>query len=114
MEVRILGTVDVVDDEGFVLEPGPKERLVLGRLALAGGRAVPTEELVHAVWRVPPATAHKTLQGHIHRLRRALGPSKIRLDSNGYRLTGVDVDAYVVEDLVRQAAAAFQSDDAEY
>ena len=52
---------------------GAKERLVLALLALRAGEVVSRDALVDALWgEDPPATAVKTLQGHVARVRRSL------------------------------------------
>jgi predicted ATPase/DNA-binding SARP family transcriptional activator len=104
MEVRVLGPIEAVDDDGRFLKLGPRERLVLGRLALANGRSVPYQALEDTIWRDPPKSARKTLQGNIHRLRHVVGTERIRREGSGYRLVGVNTDAAMVEQLVREAS----------
>src|SRR4051794_40127759 len=57
--------------------PGAKERTMLGRLAVAGGRVVGVDALADDLWEgSPPATARKSLQAHVVRLRSALEPER--------------------------------------
>jgi DNA-binding SARP family transcriptional activator/tetratricopeptide (TPR) repeat protein len=72
--VRLLGPIDVVNGDGTAVPAsGPKERTVLALLALAPGSAVSTDALVDALWGdSPPASAERTLQSHVSRLRRKL------------------------------------------
>jgi DNA-binding SARP family transcriptional activator len=105
-------------DGDHIVEIGPKERLVLARLVAARGRAVPDDVLVDVLWGDrPPATARKTVQGYVHRLRRAIGNRNVVRVDNGYLLSPtVDVDIDVVESAVadaRRAAADGRLDEAD-
>ena len=88
----VLGTLTVVDDDGGNRSlGGPARRRLLGALLSRHGHTVSIDKLLTDLWGdVPPATAEKTLQGHIVRLRDALGRdldgSPIRTDPTGYRL----------------------------
>ncbi len=98
MEVRVLGPVQAIDGD-HVIEIGPKERVLLARIAAARGRSVTDSVLVDVLWgdRPPPA-ARKTLQGYVHRLRRALGDGAIIRADAGYRLSPtVDLDLDLVD-----------------
>ncbi len=73
MKVGLLGPLEVAGPEGRVRIGGAKERMVLALLALRAGEVVSRDALVDALWGDdPPATAVKTLQGHVARVRRAL------------------------------------------
>ena len=73
MEVGLLGPLEVAGPQGRVTIGGAKERLVLALLVLRAGEVVSRDALVDALWgEVPPATAVKTLQGHVARVRRSL------------------------------------------
>ena len=116
MEVRVLGPVQVVDGD-HIIEIGPKERLVLARLVAARGRGVADDVLIDVLWGDrPPETARKTVQGYVHRLRRAIGNRSVVRVDNGYLLNPtIDVDIDMVESAVadgRQAAADGRLDDA--
>ena len=68
-----MGPLEVVGPQGPVRIGGAKERLVLALLLLRAGEVVARDALVDALWgEDPPATAVKTLQGHVARVRRAL------------------------------------------
>ena len=118
-EVRfgVLGTLTVVDDDGGIRPlGGPARRRLLAALVARHGRTVSVDSLLSDLWGdTPPATAEKTLQSHVVRLRDALGRdeggSPIRTDPTGYRLNvePAAVDAWCFErDLTagRQALAA--------
>jgi predicted ATPase/DNA-binding SARP family transcriptional activator len=115
VEVRVLGPVEVVDGDGVVVI-GPKERRLLARLVAGRGRSVPDDVLVDVVWGDrPPVTARKTLQGHVHHLRRAIGNDAVLRTDGGYRLgPTIPIDIDDVERMLataRQAAADGRRDE---
>ncbi|MEZ7128683.1 BTAD domain-containing putative transcriptional regulator [Nonomuraea sp. AD125B] len=91
---------------------GQRQRAVLARLLVAGGRAVPVNTLIDELWPGnPPAQALSTIQGYVSRLRRALEPGRAPREEAevlvsappGYALragTG-QVDAWRFESLVK-------------
>jgi DNA-binding NarL/FixJ family response regulator/DNA-binding SARP family transcriptional activator len=95
---------------------GQRQRSVLARLVVAGGRAVPVSVLIDELWPgEPPAQALSTIQGYVSRLRRALEPNRAPREEAailvsappGYALradTG-QVDAWRFEDLVKNTPA---------
>jgi len=79
MRYRVLGPLEVETDNGPVTLGGQKERLLLALLLARPNQVVPVEALVEGLWGDrPPATAAKTLQSHVVRLRRALEPGRAR------------------------------------
>jgi DNA-binding SARP family transcriptional activator/DNA-binding CsgD family transcriptional regulator len=102
MEVSVLGPLRVTDgDRAIDIEP--KERALLATLAVHRGHSVTDDALIDALWTHPPVTARKTLQGHIHRLRRVLGKDTIVRDGSGYRLTDLPMDLDAVQGLLNDA-----------
>lgn len=86
LEFRILGPLEVVDSGGSVHLPA-KPGVVLLRLLVGAGSAVPVDALADAVWGDhPPPTAAKVLQIYVSQLRKALGASMIRTVPSGYLL----------------------------
>ena len=83
MDFRILGPLEV-DDDGRALElGGARQRALLAILLLRRGQVVSPDRLIEDVYGGrPPATAAKSLQAHISRLRRALAPEQ-RLQTRG-------------------------------
>ncbi len=74
MEFRILGPLEVVDDEGAGLAVGgSRERAILALLLLSANRVVSSERLADALWgdRAPEGATH-ALRVHVYRLRQAL------------------------------------------
>src|SRR5215211_7690002 len=79
MRYRVLGPLEAETDSGPVTLGGQKERLLLALLLTRPNQVVPVEALVAGLWgEHPPATAAKTLQSHVVRLRRALEPARAR------------------------------------
>jgi DNA-binding SARP family transcriptional activator len=95
VEFRLLGNLEVAVDGVPVDIGGTQPRTVLAMLLVAGGRIVPAESIIDALWgSSPPASAAGTLQSYVSRLRRALAPGGARgeasrvlvWDPPGYRL----------------------------
>ena len=109
MEFRILGPLEVVDGEDRSLElGGSKQRSVLAMLVLRAGRVVSTDALIDGLWGdAPPATASKSLQVYVSRLRKALGEDVIVTRTPGYLLDARPdaIDVSRVEALLEQAHA---------
>ncbi|MEU0792811.1 BTAD domain-containing putative transcriptional regulator [Amycolatopsis sp. NPDC005961] len=96
MRVALLGPLRATDDEGTPIDiGGARLRMLLARLALDAGRAVPADALVDGLWGAePPADAANALQSLVSRLRKAL-PVAVESGPGGYRLAVAreDVDA---------------------
>lgn len=70
----LLGPLEVWRHGQRVAMGAPKQRAVLALLLLQADRSVTAEQLVWAVWDTePPASAWRTVQSLISRLRRTLG-----------------------------------------
>ncbi|MFC4110362.1 AfsR/SARP family transcriptional regulator [Micromonospora zhanjiangensis] len=108
--IRILGPLEI-EVAGARLDATPSERLLLARLALAGGQVVSVAQLVDAVWpHRPPSTARNRIQVLVSGLRRKLaaagGPDQaIITRAPGYLLPAeaVRLDQHEYERLVEQA-----------
>src|SRR5215218_405951 len=95
MDFRILGPVEVRNEERRVPIGGPKPRALLGVLLVHAGEVVSTARLVDELWgERPPATAEKLVAGYVHALRGALGRNTIATQMPGYR---IDVDRHTVD-----------------
>jgi predicted ATPase/DNA-binding SARP family transcriptional activator/tetratricopeptide (TPR) repeat protein len=115
VEIRVLGPLEVVGDDGQVLDVGgPRPQALLIALALAGGHPVPADQLLDEVWRGEPATDRNRLQVHISRLRRTLGGDCISTRAGGYALAvqagALDADQF--EHLAAEGRTALQREDA--
>ncbi|MEU8419648.1 BTAD domain-containing putative transcriptional regulator [Micromonospora sp. NPDC048835] len=110
MEVRVLGSVEVVLAEGPVPLTAAKQRALLAACALNAGRVVSTARLVDAVWgEEPPATAEALVQTYVSALRRMIGhPETIVTQAPGYRLalSPERCDAHRFEALLAEGRAA--------
>jgi predicted ATPase/DNA-binding SARP family transcriptional activator len=93
MEVRLLGPVDVMADDGSIVAvPGQKLQHLLAALAVERGKVVSTDRLVSVVYGdAPPRQPANSLQVLVSRLRRSLPPAgaaAIETTDAGYRLNG--------------------------
>ncbi len=88
MEYRILGELEVEDHGRAVELGGARQRALLTNLLLHAGEVVSADRLIEDLYGAdPPATAAKTLQAHISRLRKALGAGqRLRTRGGGYVL----------------------------
>ncbi len=109
MELRILGPLEAVDDDGRPLAlGGPRVRAVLAELLLHANKVVSTEHLIDAVWgESPPPTAAGALQVHVHSLRKALGADRIVTRAPGYaiRVNEGELDVATFERLVERTGS---------
>jgi DNA-binding SARP family transcriptional activator len=114
MEFRILGPLEVLELD--VAQPlgAAKQRAVLAILILHRGELVSADRLADELWgERPPATAAKTLQGYISRLRKTLGDDLLRTQGHGYVLmlpSGV-LDLEQFERLAGEGRAALSDGD---
>src|SRR6059058_3366320 len=112
MEFRILGSIEVVGDDGPVPLGAPKQRALLAFLLLNANTVVSRDSLVDALWGAePPRSAVSSLQVYVHGLRRALGGGRIERHGTGYRLhldpSALDLSRF--ERLVDRSVAALAS-----
>ena len=92
MDFRILGPLQALDQGRDVAPAGSKRRALLALLLLHVNETVPTDRLIDELWgERPPATAARTVQAHVSRLRKALAASNGASDlivtrEHGYQL----------------------------
>ena len=88
MEVRLLGQLEAVADDGSpVVIRGARLRTLVAILALHRGEPVGTERLISELWGdEPPGNPINALQASVSQLRRALGAAKIVTSDAGYAL----------------------------
>ena len=112
MRLCVLGPVEVAAGGRRVPLGSDRQRTLLAVLIAAGGEVVPAHRLIEALWgAAEPATASKTVQTHISRLRAALGalePSGqdvVVTAPGGYRihLGACEVDAVAFAEMVARA-----------
>jgi DNA-binding SARP family transcriptional activator len=113
MEFRILGPLELLGDGRPVALGGDKQRALLALLVIHANRTLSSERLIDELWAErPPASAAKTLQVHISRVRKALGQPAgevgdgvVLTREHGYelRVDSGSVDALRFERLVNEA-----------
>ncbi len=116
MQFRVLGPVEAHDGQTSISLGTPRQRRLLGLLLLRASEVVSYDRLAEDLWDAePPATARHTLQGYVHRLRRALADEAGRLETRptGYRLkvSAGELDAVAFEDLVETGRRALVRSD---
>src|ERR1700685_109968 len=73
VELRLLGTTEVLRDDVAASLGGPLQRAVLADLALCAPLTVSIEQLVDELWEPShPASATHTVRVYVSRLRRSL------------------------------------------
>jgi predicted ATPase/DNA-binding SARP family transcriptional activator len=114
VEVRTLGPVELVADDGTVRIPAAKQRRLLAALLVRQGETWSTDELIDAVWGdSAPASARKLLQIYVSRLRKTLSTGgRIVTRGSGYalELDGETLDAARFERLVAEGRAALRDE----
>jgi YVTN family beta-propeller protein len=87
MEIRLLGSLEVVDGGRRIELPSGQPRALLALLALSPGTPFATDRIVEALWDdAPPPSAAGVVQTYVSRLRKLLGDDAIRRSSGGYAL----------------------------
>jgi DNA-binding SARP family transcriptional activator/tetratricopeptide (TPR) repeat protein len=112
MDFRILGPLEILDEGRPVSLGGGKQRALLALLVLHANETLTTDRLIDALWgEGPPATAAKTVQVHVSRLRKALAAGAggdraglVATREHGYelKLDPERLDAHRFERLVAQ------------
>ncbi len=114
VEIRVLGSLEIVDENGVLALGAAKLRRLLAALAMRAGDVRPGEDLIDAIWgRSPPRSAEKLLQVYVSQLRKAL-PVRISRRGSGYALAmdGIALDATRFEHLVGDGRAALRQGNA--
>jgi DNA-binding SARP family transcriptional activator len=87
LEFRILGPLEVADDDEVLQLSGQKQRALLALLLLDANRVVSTDRIVDALWgEQPPRTAATSLQNFVSQLRKLLGSEVVVTKPPGYQL----------------------------
>ena len=85
MDFRILGPLEALDEGRDVALAGSKRRALLALLLVHANETVSIERLIDELWgESPPATAARTVQAHVSRLRKALAAGN---DADGLIVT---------------------------
>ncbi len=87
MDFRILGPLEVSAGDGSLQIGGRRQRTVLTVLLLNANRTTSTDAIIDAVWGDdPPATARRSIQVYVSRLKKVFGDGRITSVDPGYRL----------------------------
>ena len=88
MEFRILGPLEVLEEGQALTLGGSKQRALLALLLTHSNETLSSERLIDELWgERPPATAAKTVQVHVSRLRKTLAADDVVLTrEHGYEL----------------------------
>jgi DNA-binding SARP family transcriptional activator len=116
MKYRVLGPVEVLDDDGAPVDVGSRQQRALLALLLTNvGRVVSTERILEELWADDPEGKEKTLWVYVSRLRSALEPARaahskgtvLVTRDHGYALTidPDDIDAHCFGALVEKGRA---------
>ncbi|MFE7466965.1 BTAD domain-containing putative transcriptional regulator [Streptomyces sp. NPDC057499] len=83
MDIELLGTLAVTENEVSVTPRAPKPRQVLALLALRADQVVPVASLIEELWGdCPPRSARTTLQTYVLQLREMIAAA-LRKDPQG-------------------------------
>lgn len=115
MEFRVLGPLEVVDDEGPLVLQAGKQRALLACLLLRANRVVSSETLIDVLWgEDAPETAMHTLHVYVSQLRKVLRQARsphhagLVTEGRGYMLR-IDPDDIDLDRFERIAAAGRQA-----
>jgi YVTN family beta-propeller protein len=115
IEFRVLGSLEVVGEDGPLALGAPKQRALLAILLLHRGEPVSSDRLIYEIWgEEPPASAIKLVQGYVSNLRKVLGDGVLVTQGRGYLLHAgpgqLDLDRF--DSLVAEGRRALQERDA--
>jgi DNA-binding SARP family transcriptional activator len=86
-EYRLLGPLEVCDGDARIELGGAKQRALLALLVLNANKVVARERLIDELWGArPPATAVKSVQVYVSRLRKLLPTGALETRAPGYLL----------------------------
>ena len=109
MDFRLLGPVEVSENDRAIALGGVKQRSVLAILLMHANELVTTDGLVDQIWgAAPPLRARKTIQVYVARLRKQLGKARLVTHPGGYLLQVEpdELDVARFEQLTAEAARA--------
>lgn len=88
VDVRILGPLEVIDDDGTPIPvPGLRPKALLAYLVLRTPHGSSSDRILEDVWYDdPPSSMDTTLQVTVSRLRKAIGSEYVVTTSDGYQL----------------------------
>ncbi len=116
MEFRILGPLEVREEDKVLRLGGSKQRALLACLLLHANEVVSRDRLIDELWgESPPGTARTALQVYVSQLRKVLGRDLILTRPPGYliRVSDGDLDLARFEDAVTSVRGAAPAEAAE-
>jgi DNA-binding SARP family transcriptional activator len=118
MDFRILGPLEISEAGRPLPVVGGRQRALLAILLLHANEPVSSDRLIEDLWgEHPPEAARKSLQIHVSRLRKALGPGEgpVFTRPNGYliRVRPGELDLECFEGLAEEGRDALARGDAE-
>jgi predicted ATPase/DNA-binding SARP family transcriptional activator/tetratricopeptide (TPR) repeat protein len=118
VKVCLLGSLEVLDDDGKVLElPGSLLRTLFAALALRCGEAIGDDQLVDTLWgEETPSRPANALQRQVSTLRRALGSTeRVQRRGTGYALVleRTAVDIFRFDDMLARGHDAMRAGEVE-
>jgi DNA-binding SARP family transcriptional activator/tetratricopeptide (TPR) repeat protein len=88
VEFRVLGPLEVLDDDEALALGGAKQRALLAILLLNANEVVSSDRLIDELWGAePPKTAAKSLQVLVSQLRKVLDPDRASGESGRVLVT---------------------------
>ncbi|MGH2797223.1 MAG: AfsR/SARP family transcriptional regulator, partial [Thermoleophilaceae bacterium] len=109
MDFRLLGPLEVSEQDRPLALGGVKQRSLLAILLLQANELVSTDRLIDQLWGMaPPATASKSIQVYVSRLRKTLGDGRLVTRPPGYllRVEPEELDLARFERLAAEARRA--------
>ena len=99
IEFRVLGSLEVVDEDRALALGSPQQRPLLAVLLVHRGEPVSSDRLIDELWgEQAPASAIKIVQGYVSNLRKVLGDGLLVTRGRGYLLQAepgqLDVDRF--------------------
>ena len=109
MDFRLLGPLEVFEDNRSLALGGVKQRSVLAVLLMHANELVTADQLIDEIWGgTPPAKAAKNIQVQVSRLRKVLDSGRVTTGPGGYvlHLEPHESDVARFERLAAEAAGA--------
>src|SRR5215207_4488664 len=109
MDFRLLGPLEVFEDNRSLALGGVKQRSVLAVLLMHANELVTADQLIDEIWGgTPPAKAVKNIQVQVSRLRKVLDSGRVTTGPGGYvlHLEPHESDVARFERLAAEAAGA--------
>jgi DNA-binding SARP family transcriptional activator len=106
MKFRLLGPLEVAEQDRLLALGGRKQRSLLAVLLLQANEVVSTERLIDELWgESPPSTVGKSVQVYVSRLRKQLGGDRLITRAPGYllRVDPSELDVACFERLLAEA-----------